>query len=88
MIRYYNKYDDVLNSKQIIKKYPLLIPTFIDWLIKYSSVDTFKKRRMRFGNHIIYNIEDKRDYQKAIIDFIAGMTDNFALKVYNEIIRF
>ena len=88
LIRYYNKYVDVLNSKQIIKKYPLLIPTFIDWLIKYSSVDTFKKRRMRFGNHIIYNIEDKRDYQKAIIDFIAGMTDNFALKVYNEIIRF
>ncbi len=87
LANYYNEYDE-LNNKRIIKKYPLLISTFYEWLIKYSSIDTKLKRKLRFSNVIVYNIENRLDYQKAIIDFIAGMTDNFALKVYNEIIKF
>lgn len=85
--KYYEKYEE-LNLKQAIKKYPVLAPTFNEWLIKYSTIDTKLKKKLRFKNDIIYNIDDKLAYQKAIIDFIAGMTDNFALKVYNEIIKF
>ena len=36
----------------------------------------------------IYNIEDIMDYKQAIIDYISGMSDNYAIKVYNELIEF
>ena len=30
----------------------------------------------------------KEDFYKSIISYISGMTDNFAIEIYNEIIRF
>ena len=30
----------------------------------------------------------QKEYYKAIIYYISGMTDNFAIDIYNEIIRF
>ena len=34
------------------------------------------------------NISEETDYKNAIIDFISGMSDNFAIDVYNELISF
>ena len=28
------------------------------------------------------------DYKQAIIDYISGMSDNYAIKVYKELIEF
>ncbi|MBD9158610.1 MAG: hypothetical protein EGQ16_02005 [Clostridiales bacterium] len=39
-------------------------------------------------NKIIYDYTNPQDYYKAIIDFIAGMTDNYAIDMYNEIVSF
>lgn len=39
-------------------------------------------------NRQIYNILEETDYKNAIIDFISGKSDNFAIDVYNELISF
>ena len=36
----------------------------------------------------IYDITEEEIYQKCVIEFISGMTDQFAIEVYEEIIQF
>jgi len=36
----------------------------------------------------LFSIDNVRDFYKAIIYYISGMTDNFAIEIYNEIINF
>ena len=67
--------------------YPELFGSFGKWLVKYSDISP-GKRPARYQNDIIYNIDDRDDYRRAIMDFISGMTDNYAIKVFNEMIRF
>ena len=63
--------------------YPNVVKQFKEWLEKYSDLN----RDEHLKNKVIYTLSEK-DYYKAIIDFIAGMTDNFAINVYEEIVRF
>ena len=70
------------------KFFPKLIVTFEDWLVKYSNYNPEQRKGLRYENTVIYNINSKSDYQNAIIDFISGMSDNFAIDVFNEIISF
>ena len=74
------------NLNNLEKFYPETIYSFKDWLYKYSN--TTIRQHTNLKNKIVYNIENEKDYNRAIIDFIAGMTDNFAIDIYNEIIRF
>lgn len=67
------------------KFYPQVVSQFRDWLKKYWSLN--KREGSNLNNKIIFDLNEK-DYCKAIIEFVAGMTDNFAMDVYNEIIRF
>ncbi|HPV88594.1 MAG TPA: hypothetical protein PKU85_05225, partial [Bacteroidales bacterium] len=69
-------------------KFPVLLRYFHEWLIKYSNVDRRKRDKANFQNDIIYDLSDRVQYRRAIIDYIAGMTDNFAIRVYHEIISF
>ena len=39
-------------------------------------------------NKIIYDINNEMDYKQAIIDYISGMSDNYAIKIYKELIEF
>ena len=85
LMTYQNTYSRI-NSKFNLQKHPMLLSAFYDWLIKYSDLN-LAARKKRYKNEIIYTIKEKSDFQRAIIDFIAGMTDNFAIKAYNEITR-
>ena len=69
-------------------KFPVLLRYFHEWLIKYSAVDLTERDKAHFSNDIIYDIADQIQYRRAVIDYIAGMTDNFAIRVYHEIISF
>lgn len=69
-------------------RYPLLIETFYDWIIKYTDIDIEEKESKKYYNKIVYKINDRKDYLRAIIDFISGMTDSFAIKVFREITTF
>ena len=70
------------------KFFPKILDTFEEWLIKYSSYNLEKRKELKFENFLIYDILKQTDYQNAIIDFISGMSDNFAIDVFNEIISF
>lgn len=76
--------DTIKNIEKIEKIYPKLITSFESWLSNYWNLE----RNDTAQNDIIFNIENEKDYYKAIIYYIAGMTDNFAVEIYNEIIGF
>ena len=75
----------ITKEKQL---YPKLLKEFEEWLIKYSDYDLALKTGKKLANKQIYNISEETDYKNAIIDFISGMSDNFAIDVYNELISF
>lgn len=74
------------NLAALEKFYPETILNFNDWLYKYSNKTNRANTNLK--NKIVYNIENEKEYSRAIIDFIAGMTDNYAIDMYNEIVRF
>jgi dGTPase len=68
--------------------YPILANTFSSWLKTYSDVAQSKPRSRKLQNEIIYNLDNKVSYIQCICDFISGMTDNFAIRVFNELTSF
>ncbi|NMA85024.1 MAG: HD domain-containing protein [Epulopiscium sp.] len=81
---------DSTNTLQRLDKekdsFPLTVGYFIDWLEKYTHVPG--SRRSRFANEKIYNLGNEYDYKQAIVDYISGMTDAFAIRAFNELINF
>ncbi len=67
------------------KFYPSIIPQFKEWLDRYWNLNNRENTNLK--NKVVFSFNEK-NYCKAIIQFISGMTDNFAMDVYNEIIRF
>ena len=72
------------NIQQFKKFYPKLMSSFEDWILNYWNL----QRPYDCKNDIIVNMENEKEYYKAIIYYISGMTDNFAVDIYNEIIGF
>ena len=72
-----------------MKRYSVLYPTlsdvFSDWLLKYAYPN---ERPKNFNNRILYELTHKKDYCRAVVDFISGMTDMFAIKIFHEITTF
>lgn len=43
----------------------------------------------KYKNRKIYGLlETKKIYAQAIIDYISGMTDRYAIEIFNELIRY
>ncbi|MGN1299541.1 MAG: deoxyguanosinetriphosphate triphosphohydrolase family protein [Candidatus Scatovivens sp.] len=85
----YNAFEEentLKNLKKLKKYYPNLITEFIEWLSNYSKIETRKEEK--YNNKILYDINKKEDYIRAILTYISGMTDNYIIKVYNELISF
>ncbi len=68
---------------KISQHYPKIIERFVSWLIGYTE-----HKSEEYKNEIIFNIDNEKEYKKAIITYISGMTDKFAIDTYNEIISF
>ena len=64
--------------------YPEVFSSFQEWLSDYWNL----YRTERKQNDVLFEIENEKDYCKAIIYYISGMTDNFAIDTYNKIIGF
>jgi len=74
-----------LEKIQIMKKvHPEIFTRFEEWLSDYWQ---YSRKETNY-NDILFDIENEKDYCKAIIYFISGMTDNFAIETYNKIIGF
>lgn len=63
---------------------PEVIESFEKWLSNYWNL----KRNDTNKNDVIFDMKDERDFCKAIIYYISGMTDNFAIETYNKIVGF
>jgi dGTPase len=81
----YDLLKESFNNKEKSRKVcPELINDFEDWIKNYWNIE----RQSDNKNDIIFNIENEKDYYKAIIYYISGMTDNYAIEMYNKIIKF
>jgi dGTPase len=91
LIKAFSGEDSIENLDKLSKHYPIVTAYFSKWLLKYSKLrqNAGHKRKLKgYDNEIIYDISDKKQYVLAIIDFISSMTDEFAVKVFQDIIRF
>ena len=66
------------------KIHPEVFSGFEKWLSDYWTYVRSDKNY----NEILFDIENEKHYCKAIIYYISGMTDNFAIDTYNKIIGF
>lgn len=82
LYRLYDGENTIKSLKSKSKVYPKLIERFIAWLEMYT------KENKDGVNIKIYSLKDKKDYARAIIQYISGMTDKYAIDMYNEIINF
>ena len=80
----YSEKNTFNNLKALKKFYPNLINGFIDWFNNFfKNID-----RMGMKNRALFDITIPTDYYFAIILYISGMTDKFAIDTYNEIISY
>ena len=88
LLAHYDSYNTIHKLSKYSKFYPTATLDFSDWLVKYSNIDEKTHKLRKYRNTLIYNIEDMMDYKQAIIDFISGMSDNYAIKIYKELTEF
>ncbi|MCI8760888.1 MAG: HD domain-containing protein [Clostridia bacterium] len=73
-----------INSLQ--KFYPKLYAGISDFL--YSYYDYPNRESSNFKNKVLFHDSSKSDFYQAILLFISGMTDNYAIEIYHEIVGF
>ena len=73
---------------------PQLINSFKKWLARYCDVSIVPKGELKdlalnCDNQKIYKeLETPELYIQAIIDYISGMTDRFAIVLFNELLQY
>lgn len=81
----YNNGDTFAELKKAEKYYPHLVGEFRTHLMILTTGNADD----RYQNKKIYGgLETKEIYAQAIIDYIAGMTDRYAVEVFNELLRY
>lgn len=89
----YDKQNTPSKLLKMIKTYPVLIKDFLQHINQYSTLEPHKpevaKQIEKYKNMKIYsNLETKEIYAQAIIDYISGMTDRYAISVFNELLHY
>lgn len=90
----YDGENTVSELRKRAKYYPELMGAFADWLAKFceTELDMFSnmtEKTVKCMNRKIYGyLETEEIYMGAIIDYISGMSDNYAIKVFNELITY
>lgn len=88
----YNKGDVAEGLQKKKNVCPMLIGEFCDYLAKYTGdgiLPDSKRGEEKYANEKIYeNLSDKVVFAQAVLDYIAGMTDRYAVKCFNELITY
>lgn len=84
--REYNGTSTIKNIRKMKRYYPFLSEAFSGWLESYAN--TIDKDNAKYFNKQIYDLNNIEDYSRAILDYMAGMTDQYIISVYNEIVSF
>ena len=82
----FNGIDTFSNIENMKRTYPKLCKTFLEFLSNYY--DFGNREDLKLKNKILFDKDSSTDFYKAVLYFISGMTDNFAIEIYNEIIGF
>ena len=82
----YNGLNTLNNLNNLSKTYPKLGQSFTEFI--YNYYDFGNRESLKLKNKILFSLDNEKDYYQAIIYYISGMTDNFAIEIYNEIIHF
>ena len=82
----YNGLNTLSKLKSLSETYPKLGNGFTEFL--YNYYDFGNREILKLKNKVLFSLENEKDYYQAIIYYISGMTDNFAIEIYNEIIHF
>lgn len=81
----YNGTGTIRNIKRMKRYYPILSEEFAQWLEVYSNCE---KNDEKYANKVVYDLNDIKSYCKSIIDYMSGMTDQYIVRIYNEIVSF
>ena len=82
----YDRKNTVKNLHKMQRYYPVLATGFTGWLSNYSlTEDRIEKE---YDNKIIYDLSNLNDYNRAIVDYMSGMTDLYIVQIYNELINY
>ena len=85
----YDGTETMNNIRILAKDYPTLGRHFEKRMKKFSDLGRLEADPDEYGNKVIYRISDSEaDYKKACIDYIAGMTDTYAEKIFGEMTTF
>ncbi len=82
----FNGKNTVKNLKKMKRYYPVLASEFASWLSNYAVTEDRDEKL--YANKIVYNLENLEDYNRAIVDYMSGMTDIYIVKIYNELINY
>lgn len=82
----YNGISTVKTIRKMKRYYPFLSEEFSNWLETYSN--SIDRNDDNYCNKVIYDLNDINNYLKAIIDYMSGMTDQYIVRIYNEIVSF
>lgn len=80
-------YDGVDTGKRLLEAehvYESLPRKFYEWLSQYWSL----ARASLFENPPIYNMTRREDFVRAVLHYISGMSDKYAIDTYHDIISF
>lgn len=78
-----NTINNIQSLSTISKK---LSESFIGFV--YSYYDYGNRDELHLKNKVLFDINSEIDFYKCILFYISGMTDNFAIEIYNDIIGF
>lgn len=84
-----NTFDGINTLKKLesLSKYcPKLFNSFSSFM--HSYYDLGDRENLKLHSNVIFKLENENDFYKCLLYYISGMTDNFAVEIYNEIIGF
>ena len=74
------------SAKSLEKFYPKLSNSFYEFLELYCA--NLDREKLKLRNNILFENENIDNFYQAILYYISGMTDHFAMEMYQEIIGF
>ncbi|MGI6203672.1 MAG: deoxyguanosinetriphosphate triphosphohydrolase family protein [Anaerovoracaceae bacterium] len=85
LIQFYEGRETIDALRAVKSDYPVVVGEFIGSLRRLSAVDS----PVEYRNNKIYGTLDTREtYIRAIVDFISGMTDRYAIRAYEELLKY
>lgn len=89
LVQYYDGSHTIEAIIKIKNFYPTLSQSFAKWLARYCNnsivPEELQELAFRCENKKIYGtLKDEKIYIQAILDYISGMTDRFAIKIFDE----